>query len=200
MIPKVKLANCGFDDQYSSASFYDFDNKKIEIHFNAYYDLLLNEYVEKPCILVIEKWTEAKSGITKSVVEVSTAVLKDEYVPHAGNIVIERWTDSKTQIVRSVDRTKLIKSAMVVPVKLLKEEYADALCTIMFEKVSDITTRITKTTKHESIDMGTRAMAIITTINLAEYKDTNLHLEVSTLYYPSMHLFFIDALVYVVKK
>ena len=52
-----------FDDEPVSKFYYDIDNKKIEVHFKAYNDLLKNKYIEEPCSFIIENWTDAKSKI-----------------------------------------------------------------------------------------------------------------------------------------
>lgn len=52
-----------FDDEPISIFCYDLINKKIEIHFKAYFDELKNEYFEIPCVFVIEDWREAKSKV-----------------------------------------------------------------------------------------------------------------------------------------
>lgn len=50
-----------FDDEVISKFCYDIINKKIEIYFEAYYDLNLGESLNQPCILIIENWVNAKS-------------------------------------------------------------------------------------------------------------------------------------------
>lgn len=52
-----------FDDEVVNKFCYDINNKKIEIHFEGYYDTLSSQYVDKPCIWVIENWTDAKSKL-----------------------------------------------------------------------------------------------------------------------------------------
>ncbi len=52
-----------FDDEFVSKFCYDIDNKKIEIHFIACYDLQKNERIKKPCSWIIENWSEAQSKI-----------------------------------------------------------------------------------------------------------------------------------------
>ena len=63
MIMKNKLVY-SFDDEVVSKFCYDMDNKKIEVYFNGYFDLLKNEYVERPCLWVIENWSDAKSKLS----------------------------------------------------------------------------------------------------------------------------------------
>ena len=53
-----------FDDEVVTKFCYDIDNKKIEVHFIGYHDLLENKYHEKPCVLVIENWEAAKSKLS----------------------------------------------------------------------------------------------------------------------------------------
>jgi hypothetical protein len=52
-----------FDDEPISMFCYDLDNKKIEVHFKGYYDLIKDVYIEAPCIWVLENWEYAKSRI-----------------------------------------------------------------------------------------------------------------------------------------
>lgn len=52
-----------FDDEPVSKFCYDLDNKKIEVHFKGYYDLIKDMYIENPCIWVLENWDYAKSRI-----------------------------------------------------------------------------------------------------------------------------------------
>lgn len=55
--------NYSFDDEKVSKFSYDYTNKKIEIQFTGYFDLLNNSYIEKNCVFVIENWKEAKSSV-----------------------------------------------------------------------------------------------------------------------------------------
>jgi len=51
-----------FDDEPVSKFCYDASNKKIEIHFTGYYDLLKeNSFIDRPCTFVIANWKEGKS-------------------------------------------------------------------------------------------------------------------------------------------
>ncbi len=52
-----------FEDQPVSKFCYDIDNKRIEVHYNWYYDLLKSKYIEKSWIYIIENWKEAKSKV-----------------------------------------------------------------------------------------------------------------------------------------
>jgi len=52
-----------FDDEVVNRFCYDIDNKKIEVSFRGYYDLLKNEFIKAPCKWVIENWIEAKSKL-----------------------------------------------------------------------------------------------------------------------------------------
>jgi len=58
-----KKLGYSFDDEPVSKFCYDLDNKKIEVHFKGYYDLISDVYVEKPCTWVLENWEYAKSRI-----------------------------------------------------------------------------------------------------------------------------------------
>jgi len=60
---EIKL-EYSFDDEVANKFFYDMNNKKIEIHFEGYYDTFSNHYVDKPCIWIIENWSEAKSKLS----------------------------------------------------------------------------------------------------------------------------------------
>jgi hypothetical protein len=59
-----KKIEYSFDDEYVTKFCYDIDNKKIEIHLTGYSDLLKNEKVDKPCVWIIENWTDAKSKLS----------------------------------------------------------------------------------------------------------------------------------------
>jgi hypothetical protein len=52
-----------FDDEPVSKFCYGRSNRKLEIYFNSYYDLVRDEYIEAPCIWTIENWEYAKSKI-----------------------------------------------------------------------------------------------------------------------------------------
>lgn len=52
-----------FDDEPVSKFCYDLINKKIEVHFKGYYDLIKDTYIEAPCIWVLENWVYGKSRI-----------------------------------------------------------------------------------------------------------------------------------------
>lgn len=58
-----KKLEYSFDDEPVSKFCYDLDNKKIEIHFKGYYDLIKNAYIEAPCTWVLESWDYGKSRI-----------------------------------------------------------------------------------------------------------------------------------------
>ena len=55
-----------FDDEVATKFCYDMDNQKIEVHFNGYYDLSKNVYVENPIILNISSWLQASSKLASS--------------------------------------------------------------------------------------------------------------------------------------
>lgn len=59
-----KKLEYSFDDEVANKFCYDMDNNKIEIHFTGYSDLLKNERIDKPCIWIIENWTDAKSKLS----------------------------------------------------------------------------------------------------------------------------------------
>lgn len=63
----MKKIEYSFDDEYVSKFCYDFDNKKIEIYLTGYSDLLKNERIDKPCIWIIENWTDAKSKLSSGI-------------------------------------------------------------------------------------------------------------------------------------
>lgn len=53
-----------FDDEPVIGYYYDLRGRRIEIHFEAYYDLQDNDrYIERPCRFVIENWKEGRSKI-----------------------------------------------------------------------------------------------------------------------------------------
>lgn len=57
-----KKLDYSFDDEIVSKFCYDMDNKQIDIHFTGY----SNEYerfLDKPCVLSISKWSDAKIKI-----------------------------------------------------------------------------------------------------------------------------------------
>ncbi len=50
-----------FDDEVADKFCYDIGEKKIEIHFSGYQNLLTGGvFLDSPCIFVIEKWKSAK--------------------------------------------------------------------------------------------------------------------------------------------
>jgi hypothetical protein len=53
-----------FDDEVANKFCYDMDKNKIEIYFGGYYDTLSGQYIDKPCIWIIENWTKAKSKLS----------------------------------------------------------------------------------------------------------------------------------------
>ncbi len=57
--------NYAFDDEVVSKFCYDIDNnKRIDIFFTGYIDLIENQYFsDRPCTFIIEDWQEAKSQI-----------------------------------------------------------------------------------------------------------------------------------------
>ena len=55
------IRNFNFDDEPIHRFCCDFDKLKIELGFNSYYKDSI--YIEKPCLLIIEKWKSAKSKI-----------------------------------------------------------------------------------------------------------------------------------------
>lgn len=52
-----------FEDEPVNKFCYDIDTQKIEVHFSGYYDLVKDEYIEAPCIWIIENWKFAKSTV-----------------------------------------------------------------------------------------------------------------------------------------
>ena len=51
-----------FDDEITTGFYYDIDGHKIAVYFTAYYDN--GRFVEKKCLLIIEKWEYAKSKLS----------------------------------------------------------------------------------------------------------------------------------------
>jgi len=49
-----------FDDEPIIKFCYQLNGKKMEVHFNRYYSLNENMYVENRCIWILENWDEAK--------------------------------------------------------------------------------------------------------------------------------------------
>ena len=54
-----------FDDEVVSAFLYDMKNNRIEVHFESYHDLVKNQSMETPCVLVIENWKDAMRKLSK---------------------------------------------------------------------------------------------------------------------------------------
>ncbi|MEO6302269.1 MAG: hypothetical protein ABIP51_03745 [Bacteroidia bacterium] len=52
-----------FADEVASKFCYDMDNKKIEIHFTGYLDLINKKHVENLCVLIIDNWKNAKCKV-----------------------------------------------------------------------------------------------------------------------------------------
>ncbi|MBN8684315.1 MAG: hypothetical protein J0L99_16830 [Chitinophagales bacterium] len=59
-----KKLEYSFDDEVAKKFCYDIDNRKLEVHFSGYYDASSSQYIEKPCIWVIENWSDAKSKLS----------------------------------------------------------------------------------------------------------------------------------------
>lgn len=57
----TEIFNIDLNDEPVERFSYDFVNKKIEVFFSGYFDLEKEEYQEKPCTLIIEKWSDAKA-------------------------------------------------------------------------------------------------------------------------------------------
>jgi hypothetical protein len=57
----TKILNIDLNDEVVMQFSYDIVHKKIEVFFSGYYDLEKEEYQEKPCTLIIEKWSDAKA-------------------------------------------------------------------------------------------------------------------------------------------
>ncbi|MFT4203480.1 MAG: hypothetical protein QM610_06150 [Chitinophagaceae bacterium] len=56
-----KKLGYAFDDEYVTKFCYDIENKKLEINFTGYYDLINNAYVDAPCVWTLENWEYAES-------------------------------------------------------------------------------------------------------------------------------------------
>lgn len=63
----MKLAEVSLDDEVAEKFIYDIDNKVIEVWFGRYYDLKMDDWVDKRCALRIEKWEKAQSRAGGSV-------------------------------------------------------------------------------------------------------------------------------------
>ena len=61
-IMEMKL-EYSFDDEPVVKFCYDLENKKIEVHFKGYYDLIRDVYMKIPCTWVLENWVYAKSKV-----------------------------------------------------------------------------------------------------------------------------------------
>lgn len=59
-----KTLTYSFDDEVSSKFCYDGDNKRIEVYFDGYYDISSSRYIDRPCVWVIEDWSDAKSKVS----------------------------------------------------------------------------------------------------------------------------------------
>jgi hypothetical protein len=59
-----KKLEYSFDDEVANKFCYDMDKNKIKIHFGGYYDALSSQYIDKPCIWIIENWADAKSKLS----------------------------------------------------------------------------------------------------------------------------------------
>lgn len=59
---KTKL-EYSFDDEPVQKFCYDLGSKKIEIHFNGFYDLNQDKYIKSPCVWSIGNWVYGKSKI-----------------------------------------------------------------------------------------------------------------------------------------
>lgn len=52
-----------FDDEPVSKFCYDIDNETLEIHFNGYYNIIRDKYLETPCVWTLHNWDYAKIKI-----------------------------------------------------------------------------------------------------------------------------------------
>lgn len=52
-----------FDDEVVGKFCYDISNKKIEVYFTGYSDLITNQVFDIACVLIIENWFDAKSKV-----------------------------------------------------------------------------------------------------------------------------------------
>ncbi len=59
-----KKLEYNFDDEVASKFCYEMDKNKIAIHFEGYYCLLESQYIDKPCIWIIESFDYAKSKLS----------------------------------------------------------------------------------------------------------------------------------------
>lgn len=57
MIPKLEYS---FDDHAVIKFCYDRKNKRIEIYFEGYYSSVKEDYVDTPCVWIIEDWKSVK--------------------------------------------------------------------------------------------------------------------------------------------
>lgn len=56
--------NYSFDDEVAEKFYYDMNNKIIHVFFSGYSDLVINDrFLDKKCVLVIEKWETARCRI-----------------------------------------------------------------------------------------------------------------------------------------
>lgn len=58
-----KKLEYSFDDEPVSKFCYDLQNKRIEVYFKGYYDLIMDVYIETPCIWILENWEYGKIKI-----------------------------------------------------------------------------------------------------------------------------------------
>jgi hypothetical protein len=59
-----KKLTYSFDDEVAGKSCYDIDKKRIEINFIGYFDSSSNQYIDRPCVWIIENWAYAKSKLS----------------------------------------------------------------------------------------------------------------------------------------
>ena len=52
-----------FDDEPVTKFCYDLNNKRIEVYFSGYYDLIKNVPIDASCIWTIENWEHAKCRV-----------------------------------------------------------------------------------------------------------------------------------------
>jgi len=59
-----KKLEYSFDDEVANKFCYEMDIRKLEVYFSGYYDASSSQYIEKPCVWVIENWSDAKSKLS----------------------------------------------------------------------------------------------------------------------------------------
>lgn len=111
-----KKLEYSFDDIIANKFCYDMDNNRIEIHFGGYYDALGSQYIDKPCILIIENWADAKSKLSSE----STYTLLEKHLGIISMILSLEMNDTTLELTVNTTDNRYIDLLFDNPQLILK--------------------------------------------------------------------------------